>query len=367
MTSGRRLVRLVLVLFAAWTLAPVETRAAESDGRAPLSGAAPMRVFYSGHSLTDLPIPAYVAEIAARRGRPVDWNRQHIAGSTIEQRAKGFAPGSGPAGVDRNGQPLNIADELSGDAARPPYDVLVITEQHALLAALLWNDSVGQLRLFQDRFAQGSPDGRTIFYEPWMSIDDRSDPSRWIAYEKAAAPMWRCVVAGVNRSLADASRPDRIASLPAGLALAKLIESAPQGGLPGASSAGEAVKLLITDDVHLTRLGAYFMALLVYGEIEKEPLRGAWAPSEIAPDRAIALQAFADRFLAGARDEPPADVDDCAARLESSFAQEFWSYFERARWRKESGPTVAALKSLQERARMRLRSFRGASNPFVVK
>lgn len=370
MRTKRRLVRLaalVFVLHATCAAAPADARARDAHGAAPVSGEAAMRIFYSGHSLTDLPIPADVAAIAAARGNTIDWNRQHIAGSTIQQRAKGFLSGADAAGVDRDGRPIDIAMEFAGSPERPPYDVLVITEQHALLAALLWNDSVGQLRLFQDRFAEGGARGRTIFYEPWMSIDDKSDPARWIAYEKAAAPMWRCVVGGVNRSLAEASRPDRIVSLPAALALASLIESAPEGALPGARSPREAVELLISDDVHLTRLGAYFMALLVYGTIDQGPLSGAWAPDDVPAERALALQTFADRFLAGARDAPPPSLEECAARLETSFSQEFWVYFERARWRKEMGATAAALRLLQERARMRLRAWRGAENPFLLK
>lgn len=360
---GRRLAWLTLALFAAQG----EARAAATQTNAPVSRVAQMRVFYSGHSLTDLPIPAYVAEIAADRRRPLDWDRQHIGGSTIQQRAQGFAPDAGPVGVDRNGSPIDIAREFSSDALHPPYDVLVITEQHALLSALIWNDSVGQLKLFQDRFTQRSPRGRTIFYESWMSIDDRSDPARWIAYEKTAAPIWRCVVAGVNRALVDASRPDRIVSLPAALALASLIESAPEGSLPGARSPREAVELLITDDVHLTRIGAYFMALLVYGTIDDAPLRGAWAPSDVLTEQVLALQSFADRFLADSRNTPVPDIDDCAGRLETSFGEEFWTYFERARWRKEIGPASAALRLLQERARMRVRAWRGALNPFLLK
>lgn len=326
-----------------------------------------LRLFVSGHSLTDRPIPDDLAQIAASLGRTVEWNRQHVAGSTIMQRAQGLATG-GAAGVDRDGRPVDVARTFGGDADGRPYDVLLITEQHALLSALLWNDTVGQLARFHDAFIASNPHGATFFFEPWMSLDDRSDPSVWIAYEKAAAPVWRCVVAGVNRSLAELGRPDRVATIPAALALAELVEAAPQGGFPGARTQAEAVELLIADDVHPTRLGAYFIALVTYAGLERRSPEGAWAPPGVRADQTAGLQRFAGQIAKRESERPTdLDLDACGARIATAFASEFWTYFERARWRKELGPVASRLRLAQETWRGRLRTWRGAENPFLIR
>lgn len=345
---------------------------ADPNDASPTAKGARLRVFYSGHSLTDRPIPDDVAAIAESLGSRIDWNRQHIAGSSIRERALGLprddaAPGR-TAGVDRNGAPIDVASEFR-DPATPessPYDVLVITEQHALLSTLLWNDTVGQLALFHDAFVARNPRGVTIFYEPWMSIDDKADPSAWIAYEAAASEVWRCAVAGVNRSLFERSRTDRIVSLPAARALASLVESAPSGGLPGAKTTRQAVNLLVSDDVHLTRLGAYYIALVLFAAIEGKPPVGSWRPEGVSAGQAAALQEFAARFVAR-ETSIEKTLEDCAALVADSFSDVYWAYYERARWRKEVGPIAARVLRLRETARDRLRRWRGDENPFVVR
>lgn len=141
---------------------------------APACGveALPRRVFISGHSLIDQPLPDDLAWISASLGRALIWSRRHAVGSTIAQRA---CRAEGPA--------ADGAPALEGD-----YDTLVVTEQHDLMGALLWNDTIGELARLHDCFAARHPGIRTWFYVPWISLDDKRDPRRWLAYEQAAAP-----------------------------------------------------------------------------------------------------------------------------------------------------------------------------------
>ena len=135
------------------------------------------RLFYSGHSLLDEPLPQDVARIAASLGAPLQWNRQHVGGSSIR---------------DRNQQ---MPQALQGG----PYDALIVTEQHTLIGNLVWNDTVRELRSLHDRFTDGNARGQTWFYASWLNLDNRDDPRRWIAHERAASPLWQCVVTRINR------------------------------------------------------------------------------------------------------------------------------------------------------------------------
>jgi hypothetical protein len=87
------------------------------DGETP----AVQKIFISGHSLTDRPMPEMLAAIAEDSGQPITWNMQHIGGSSIKQRSHGAgdqSPWSGYGdGTDKDGAPIDVRDELSASAS----------------------------------------------------------------------------------------------------------------------------------------------------------------------------------------------------------------------------------------------------------
>jgi hypothetical protein len=323
-----------------------------SSAAAQVPDKAPERLFISGHSLLDQPLPSDLAEIAKSLGAPLQWNRQYLLGSSIRSRSAGdnpAAPWSGyRQGDNREGATLDILQEL-----RQPktvsgglYDGLLIAEQHGLLGTLVWNDTVRHLRHYHDRFIAANAPGRTWFYEAWLSVSDKDDPRAWIAYERAASPRWQCIAARINHSLQAEGRSDRIEPLPAARALAGLVEQAiSTPGLPGVSqgSARQTVDSLFTDDVHLTRLGAYYMALVSYAYLfDRSPL-GAWKPEAINPETAAALQQAAWHWSQQERTERRnmglAQCDD----MMRSFVAPYWAYVRATIWRHEGWLTATWL------------------------
>jgi hypothetical protein len=299
----------------------------------------PTRVFVSGHSLTDQPMPDLLERIAGSLGSPVDWNRQYMVGSAIKHRTRGRGNEAGWAGYlqgdDREGRGMNVLDELRSH----PYDVLVITEQHGLIDSLVWHDTVRHLRHYHERFIAGNPKGRTYFYEPWLGIPGKIEVPRWVAYERAASPLWQCIATRINRSLAAEGRRDRIASLPAGLALAELIERATSGtGVPGVSgsSVAQTVERLFHDNVHLTPLGAYYVALVVYAVVFERSPEGAWAPEGVPPQQASALQRVAGevvaRYRSGGR---PLTQQGCHQALRGPFVGAYLAHMRDDYWAKQ--------------------------------
>ncbi len=262
---------------------------------------ASQRAFVSGHSLIDNPMPEYLAQIAASLGTPLQWNRQYMEGSSIRHRTRGRGRNEGwdgySSGSNRDGEGLDVIEEIRRPRATDgkPYDTLVITEQHGVLDALVLHDTVRYLRHYHDRFIDGNARGKTWFYEPWLGVIDKSKPARWIAYERAAAPMWQCIVTRVNTSLEAEGRPDRIQPLPASTALAALVERAVHGKVNGfpAGDPRSALDMLFHDTVHLTRLGSYYMALSSYAALHARSPAGAWAPDEVNPRLAASLQGLA--------------------------------------------------------------------------
>jgi hypothetical protein len=316
------------------------TRPGSSSGNRSMP--APQRMFISGHSLTNEPIPSDLAAIAGGFGIQFAWNRQHLEGSSIKQRSRGDATGNAPwtgyaRGIDRANQPMDVLAEFRRQDK--PYDTLLITEQHSLLGSLVWNETVPHLRNFHERFIAHNPNGTTYFFEPWLSLDDKSDPKRWIDYERAAAPVWRCIVEQMNQTLAAEGRRDHIVSLPAALALVHLIELATQGsGVAGITrdSARSTVDGLVADDVHLTRLGNYYVALVTFTLTFRHPVQGAWRPAEITSEQANSLQTVASAFAQ--LPQPAAmPIAVCRSHVLRSFMWTYLGYANRAHLRKEQG------------------------------
>lgn len=290
------------------------------------------RLFITGHSLTDNPLGEHVVAIANSLGgaTAAKYNQQIVIGSPIANRTDQPAGWAGyRRGKNREGSGMNVIDELrsprtlGGDR----YDTLVIAERHDLLSVVQWENTVRYLRHFHERLLEGNPDGRTYFYETWWNVPSRDDPSPWVAHERAASRAWQCVVARVNRSLATEGRRDRITPLPAGAALADLVERAVRGQVAGLSAPtpSETMARLFTDDVHLTTTGVYYMALVTYAAVYQRSPVGAWAPSGVSTAAAASLQALAWQAVQSFYSTTAqADLDGCRAFVAQEFCPIYW-------------------------------------------
>ncbi len=312
-------------------------------------------LFISGHSLIDQPIPDYLAEIARSLDTPLQWNRQYMVGSSILARTRGLnAKASGwqgyRSGYNRRGEGLDVIEELRRPKTiqSKSYDALVITEQHGLLGSLNWNNTVRYLRHYHERLIEGNPQATTYFYESWLGMNDKNNPQRWIAYERAASPVWQCIATRINVSLAAEGRPDRILSLPAGLAMAELLDRATQpAGLPGITrgSVRETVDGILSDNVHNTELGKYYAALVTYSVVYRRSPQGAWRPKGVSAVQAESLQRQAWDFVSNyTNTNVPLSLAQCREYLQESFINLYWSYTRDTYWRNEVSSTRAHIR-----------------------
>lgn len=285
----------------------------------------------SGHSLTDDPLGSYMASIAQSLSTPMAWNQQIVIGSPIRARTRGANPSDDSFPGYREGKNLdgstglNIATELAGQR----YDALVLAERHDLANVLIWEDTVRYSRHFHDRLAAGNNRGNTYLYHAWLEVANKDDPSAWIAYERAAAPAWQCVAARVNQSLTGVGRADRMAYLPAGLALVDLVEQAARGGVAGISGAStrQTMDRLFSDNVHLTPTGTYYMALVTYASVYRRSPVGAWAPSGMTAEQARSLQQVAWQSVSGHYNGASTpSMSQCQAVMREQYCSAFGAY-----------------------------------------
>jgi hypothetical protein len=317
-----------------------DANASPSVGAATAALPAPRlsaRLFFTGHSLTDNPLPDDVVAIAdSLRGasEPSQYNQQNIIGSPLRVRTRGNDGASSGwsgyrMGKNRDGQNMDVLAEIAQPrTVAGAYDALVLTERHDLVTALLFEDTVRYARHFHDRVAAAKPGAVTYFYQSWQSIRDKSAPADWVAYERAASPVWTCMATRINQSLAAEGRTDRVVPIRAGSALAELVERATTAAVPGVSGGGvgATVDRLIYDGVHPTPLGMYYMSLVTYASVYRRSPVGAWRPADVSADQAASLQTLAWEFVSSRESEPAQNLDQCAATMRQSFCAVYGDY-----------------------------------------
>ncbi len=308
------------------------TVASAAAGTGLASPASSARIFFSGHSLLDNPMPDFVAEIAQSQGQELEWNQQNVEGSPIRLRTWGDGNWAGyRQGKNRVGHGLEVIQELRSPRTLSPgarYDTLIITERHDLIGSVQWEDSVGFLRHFHDRIIEGNPQGRTYLYHTWLDLD-KANPAPWIDYEKKALVAWECVASRVNLSLQAEGRSDRVVPLPGGAALVDLVERMNAGQVRGITgSTPQKLDALFRDDVHLTPLGAYYLAAVHYASVYRRSPVGAAGPPGAHPDTVRDLQTIAWNFTRAYYEQPAPGtrtMAECREHIAQDVCPGFWS------------------------------------------
>jgi hypothetical protein len=263
-----------------------------------------VRAFYSGHSLSD-GVPEVVEQIANSLGHRLDFETQSIGYSLLRQRTKGEVASATEwpgyrAGQNRKGTGLNVAEELRQPrrlASGGKYDVLVVTERHDLPAIARKERTAFYLTDMTRHLLTGNPDAEVLLYHTWLNLDTDA-PWRWINYERAVSPMWECVASRANLDLPARGNVPRVRVLPGGSALAELAAALWEGKVPGVkgTNPGERVRLLFSDNVHMSDAGRYFIALLHYAILFGRNPEGAAIPAPLAPETGRYMQTMASQY-----------------------------------------------------------------------
>ena len=92
----------------------------------------------------------------------------------------------------------------------------------------------------------------------------------------------------------------RVRVLPGGGALAELAAALWDGKVPGVAgnTPGERVRLLFSDNVHMSEAGRYFIALVHYAVLFGRTPEGAAIPASLAPETGRYMQTLAWQYAA---------------------------------------------------------------------
>ncbi len=296
---------------------------------------------------------------------------QSIPGSPIRVRTKGAGPAHAYRhGANRDGSNMDVLAEWRAPKTVRGglYDTLLVAEQHGVLTAQSFHDTTHELVEIHLRFTEANPKAQVWFYEAWLGVNDKDDPSRWIAYERAASPVWQCIAARSSTTLAAMNRPTPIRTVPSGAALANLVDRATRHRVAGlsATSVRETMDRLFTDDVHLTPLGNYYVASVVYATLWGRSPMGASAPAEFDPVAVRSLQQEAWNFVSTHQANlKSVSFEACRTQLKDGFIHQHWSYVRDTQWAREDGSVKAYARWLKQMLAWHLRVRRkGFANPF---
>ena len=333
-----------------------------------------VRAFYSGHSLSD-GIPEGVEEIASSLRHRLDYETQSMGYSLLRQRTKGEAASAAEwpgyrAGHNRKSAGLDVAAELREPRRLVPgekYDVLVVTERHDLPAIARKERTAFYLTDMARHLLTGNPDAEVLLYHTWLNLD-LDAPWPWIDYERAVLPMWECVASRANLDLPTRGNVPRVRVLPGAGALAELAAALWEGKVPGVGgNPGERVRLLFSDNVHMSEAGRYFIALLHYTVLFGRNPEGAAIPPSLAPETGRYMQTLAWQyaFSYGQRADAAArrDMAACRALMQNEVCPAFAALQSKG---------IAGLATLRQlfdiyRCRREYADAHDSDNPFASK
>jgi len=298
------------------------------------------RVFLSGHSLMDNPLADYLQDLSTKKADDFNYNQQIVIGSPIRVRTAGLSadfvnwPGYSE-GKNRGGSTgLDVVSELRSPQTLGPgdaYDNFILTENHNIMDMIVWEKTTELVRQYHDLFIEGNSAGRSFFYHSWLNVD-KTNPQPWIDHEKNSETVWECVASKVNLSLAADTRVDKLKVLPAGGALVSLVEAAIAGNVPGVSgSTQQKLDLIFDDNVHLTDLGKYFVAAVVYSSVYRKSPAAVSPPSGsgISSSTAASLQSLAWNYVrdyyneVNGSNEPT--MSQCRALMVNSYCDSYYN------------------------------------------
>ena len=236
-----------------WALGQRNSTPREVATLPPPSG--PLRVYHLGHSLVGAEIPYLLAQFAGEGHR---YNVQRGSGTSLRAHWEEDEPILDFEKV--NAAPIWRAPK---DAlATRDYDAVIFTEMVELRDAIKYFDAAHYLNLWADLARKGNPNARLYLYETWHRLDD---PDGWLArIDKDLDALWL----GELTAKDDRTSNDQpLYLIPGGQVLAAITRAAEAGGIPGLTDRNALFDLLpdgTRDQIHLSPLGAYIVALTHY-------------------------------------------------------------------------------------------------------
>jgi hypothetical protein len=204
----------------------------------------PPAVYHLGHSLVGRDMPAMLSQMTGGAyASQLGW------GASLRGHWTGDVPGFDQENASAAFSPAREALQSA------QYDAFVLTEMVELKDAIRYHGTPQALADWALLARGARPDIRIYLYETWHRLDDPAGWAARVAQDRAL--LWE------DKVLRPAMAREGVGVvyvIPAGQVMAAVIAAAEAGTLPGISDRAA----LFSDEIHLTDLGAYVVALTHY-------------------------------------------------------------------------------------------------------
>jgi hypothetical protein len=269
--------------------------------------AAPLKVGMVGHSLLNHEIPQMLRNVATSKGKSIQVFEQITNGATINANWNHHAQAETHA--DMKGTYGDLREEIA--KAKPPFDVLVLTERVAIKDAIEWEDTLGYTITWRNHALKFNPRAQVYHYATWVGFHngdwwkDVPDAATWRARTLSDGKLYEKVsVQAVKDPRSAKGAP--IELVPGHRAMAVLFDALAAGKLPWL---GKNIRAAMADDIHLKPVGNYYIACVMYGTLFKESpvgatgtTKGLWGGNltELTQEQARDLQRLAWQAVSSA-------------------------------------------------------------------
>jgi hypothetical protein len=249
---------------AAALLAVIAVNPAQAQALNPKSQASTVFV---GHSLINFNMPEYVGQIAASKGLSYQKAVQVIIGSPLRLNYEKCRRAGNEQSPNENYS--WSCDAIDTGTSSGPYDTLVLTESNNTLAlARQWNDTDGYVARYMQLMLNRNPSGRVMLFTTWEALPTYG--SEWGARQAADLAAYEDVARHAMEIAASQGTSGRVEVIPVNIALRDLLARIDRG-----DAAGLTRSRIFLDDVHMTNVGNYFVACVVFAAIYNRSPEGA--------------------------------------------------------------------------------------------
>lgn len=231
------------------------------------------KIMYVGHSLINDDMPYIVQVMAEDNGLTARNKVQWIVGSPLAYNWDTCRRSSNM----RDPTDTFACDEMDQGTDIGPFDVFIATQANN---AIMHPDDPWDLgstpedyEKFMEVFLGNNPNGRSFFYTVWEGLGSQwhqgQDWTTRIPDELRKQEMWAEKASEVY--LEKTGKNAVVDVIPVNLALQKMILAAEAGQVPGITDRQQ----LFSDDVHLSQIGYYYVACVVYASVFQQSAAGA--------------------------------------------------------------------------------------------
>ncbi len=257
-----------------------------------------------GHSLINIEMPFFLETIATSRGLGFRKAVQVLIGTPLRWNLANCRRATSASVVDESKFSFSC-DAIDAGTSSGPYDTLILTDANNSIASNReWNRTEEHIATYTNQFIGRNPAGRVLLFTTWESLTMYG--SNWASNQAADLRQYEEMAVGAS-ALARARGPaTTVEVIPVNIAIRDLLASVESGGIPNVTSRSQ----VFLDDVHMTRLGDYFVASVVFAAIYNRTPEGATGRMpgyvDIPAATATALQRLAWQVVSTYRGTPVA-------------------------------------------------------------